>query len=282
VTSSTATAQHELDPDEEELETEDEETETGSVPAQRIVRSPFIRLPPCNLCVISWKGGVAKTTLAYELAYLFGGRLVDWDWDKGGATKAWGRRVEKFVKAPLLDAIETGRTPRPLRGALKPDLIPSHPDLGTNMPEAEKVAESLELWVGESGETHISDTHPGGNPAAYGAMSVSRLVIVPAVLKTKELDALEGMLEEIPDYPLLIVPMMVPPAPPAAEFARFKAMCRSVDAPVSPMISRYDWIGTRKIRRALTSYDEPEPARIKLVATQLRSVAKAVSELVGN
>jgi chromosome partitioning protein len=42
-------------------------------------------------------------------------------------------------------------------------------------------------------------------------MSAAPLVVTPAVLATKELDALEGMLEELADYPLLVVPNRVPP-----------------------------------------------------------------------
>ena len=36
------------------------------------------------------KGGVGKSTIAYELAAALGGVLVDLDWDSGGATRMGG------------------------------------------------------------------------------------------------------------------------------------------------------------------------------------------------
>lgn len=59
---------------------------------------------------------MGKTELAKELAFLLGGVLVDLDWDEGGATRAWGYRHETRTTAPLLDALEAGRVPRPLSG----------------------------------------------------------------------------------------------------------------------------------------------------------------------
>ena len=65
--------------------------------------------------VAAAKGGVGKTTLAYELAYLLQAPLVDLDWDRGGATRQWGYRHEDRMRAPLLDALERGGVPKPVR-----------------------------------------------------------------------------------------------------------------------------------------------------------------------
>src|SRR5919202_6273188 len=72
--------------------------------------------------VHSRKGGVGKTTIAYELAWLLGGVLVDLEWDDGGATRAWGYNHEDRVSAPMVEALERGRTPRPIVGHRKPAL----------------------------------------------------------------------------------------------------------------------------------------------------------------
>ena len=40
------------------------------------------------ITIAAWKGGVGKTELAKELAWLLDGVLVDLDWDAGGATRA--------------------------------------------------------------------------------------------------------------------------------------------------------------------------------------------------
>jgi chromosome partitioning protein len=262
-----------------EDENEDADTEAALVPGARRPE-PFLQIPPCVITVAAWKGGVGKTTLAYELAYLLGAVLVDLDWDKGGATKAWGYRVEQRIKAPILDALESGRTPRPLRGNRKADLIPSHPDLGVNQPVAEKLADSLEAWCAELGRPLVVDTHPGGSPSTYGAIAAAKLMVVAAELGTKELDALEGMLEELPDYPILLVPTKVPGSPPAAEVDRLDRLAKSVNAPVAPFVSLHSWIKTRKARVALSSYPEPEPKRIGKVSKELRAVATEVAARV--
>ena len=38
------------------------------------------------------KGGVGKTTIAYELAYMLDAPLIDLEWDDGSASVQWGLR----------------------------------------------------------------------------------------------------------------------------------------------------------------------------------------------
>ena len=73
------------------------------------------RMPPRIVTVAAAKGGVGKTTLAYELAAALGGVLVDLDWDAGGATRMWGFDPTRAARAPLLDALERGPEGRPPR-----------------------------------------------------------------------------------------------------------------------------------------------------------------------
>ena len=62
--------------------------------------------------VAAAKGGVGKTTIAYELAYLLDAPLVDLDWDRGGATgSAWGYRVRDRVGAPSSMRLRRGEHP---------------------------------------------------------------------------------------------------------------------------------------------------------------------------
>ncbi|MBG0819066.1 hypothetical protein [Planomonospora sp. ID82291] len=219
---------------------------------------------------------MGKSLLAYELAYLLDAVLVDLDWDRGGVTRQWGYRHEDRMRAPLLDAFERGRTPSPLQGYRKPPLIPSHPDLATNQPPADVVADCLEQWAKEWGRPIVVDTHPGGCPTTYGAASAARVVVSPAVLATRELEATEGMLEELADYPLLMVPNKVPRVPPAAELDRLSRMVTRAGVPVAPPVSFHYWLERRKIRVAVTSYD-PVPARVQPLHDELHAVAKAVT-----
>jgi chromosome partitioning protein len=231
---------------------------------------------PKIVTVASPKGGVGKTTIAYELAYLLDAPLVDLDWDQGNSTRQWGYRHEDRMKAPLLDGLERGKAPAPLRGERKPDLVPCHPDFATNQPEAEDMAGALSKWAVEWDRPYVVvDTHPGFTGSSLGAMQAASCIVTPGVFKTKELEALDGMLTDMPDYPILIVPNMVPPIPPAPELKRLREMVGRAKVQVGPPIHRYEWIGRRKIRVALTSYD-PEPNRIQVVADELRAVAGAV------
>ena len=83
------------------------------------------------------------------------------------------------------------------------------------------------------------------------------------------------MLEELPDYPLLVAPNKVPPVPPAAEIDRLRRLVEGAHVRVAPPVSEYRWLARRKIRVALSSY-EPEPMRIRPLAAELRAVADAV------
>lgn len=233
---------------------------------------------PPIIAVAGWKGGIGKSLIAYELAYLLGAVLVDLDWDGGGVTRQWGYRPEARLRAPLLDALDTGRTPRPLTGPRKPRLIPSHPDLAVNQPTAERLTEALESWARDLGSPLVVDTHPGGVPATYGAIAAASVVITPAVLATRELAALETMLAELPDYPLLIVPNKVPTSPPAREVERLAQLAKGV--PVAPPISEHRWLPTRRVRTAVTSYTEAESKRAARLAAELRAVAEEVSKRV--
>jgi len=49
--------------------------------------------------VAARKGGVGKTTLAYELAWLLDAPLVDLEFDDGSATRMWGYRHETRLRA---------------------------------------------------------------------------------------------------------------------------------------------------------------------------------------
>ncbi len=230
------------------------------------------------VAVAGWKGGIGKSLLAYELAYLLGAVLVDVDWDGGGVTRQWGYRPEARLRAPILDSLESGRTPRPLTGVRKPRLIPSHPDLSVNQPAPEHLTAALERWARELDSPLVIDTHPGGLPATYGAIAAADLVVTPAVLGTRELAALETMLAELPDYPVLVVPNKVPGSPPDAELRRLEKLTEGV--PVAPPISRHEWLVTRKVRVAITSYEDRESVRIARLAGELRAVGDEVRRRV--
>jgi chromosome partitioning protein len=227
--------------------------------------------------VAAAKGGVGKTTLAYELAAALDGVLVDFDWDFGGATRMWGYNPSAYRRAPLLDALEAGpdgRAPTPKTRPHQPALIPSHGDLAASSIDASLVADCLTAWA-ESWDNRvvIVDTHPGANALTDGAIEVADLMVVPVVLGSREMDALEGMLQDFKEYRLLLVPNMVPRVPPRRLFDRLKTIVD--DLPVAPPVSEHRWIRRRLRRSAITL--QPNPGeQLTQAADEYRAVAEAV------
>lgn len=233
--------------------------------------------------VAAAKGGVGKTTLAYELAAALTGVLVDLDWDAGGATRMWGFDPARHARAPLLDGLERGpegRPPRPKRRANQPALVPAHPDLSASRIDADLVAECIRAWADTFDDPYVVvDTHPGANPLTDGAIQAADLVVVPVVLGAREMDALEAIVRDYRDYRLLLVPTMVPPVPPRRFVERLAALADG-RIRVAPPVSEHRWIRRRLRRAALVT--QPNPGvRVRAAAAELRAVAESVEVACG-
>lgn len=233
------------------------------------------------LTVAASKGGVGKTTLAYETATALDAVLVDLDWDQGGATRMWGEDPGRRTSAPLLDGFERGpgSLPRVRSRPGQPALLASSPDLSASRVPADLVADCLVAWAkGWDPRPVVVDTHPGANELTEGALLAADLVVVPVRLGERELDALEGMLRELADYRLALVPMMVPPVPPARQVARLARLAEGAGVPVLSLVSEHRWIARRMRRRAIVA--EPHPgARVARAAEEFRTVAAQIGNL---
>uniref|UniRef100_UPI003F496314 ParA family protein n=1 Tax=Pseudonocardia sp. CA-138482 TaxID=3240023 RepID=UPI003F496314 len=226
--------------------------------------------------VMSGKGGVGKTLIAMELAWLLDAVLLDLDWDGGNASRALGYLQERYQRAPLLDAIETGKTPRPKAMTRRPDLVAGHTDLETNQPLAEDLAAMIVRWAKEWNRPVVCDTHPGGSAATLGACAAADVVIMPTVLGTRELNAAEQTLVELGQYPLMLVPNWVPFTPPAAEIGRLAKIEAKYGVRVSPAVIReHRWMRTRKLRTVVTAAPSLG-ARSALVAEDMLGLAGEV------
>lgn len=230
------------------------------------------------MAVAAYKGGVAKTTLALELAYLMDAPLIDFEWDDGSASRRWGYRHERQHGRPLLDSLTRRSTPRPVRGRRKADLVPGHPALSAAELTAAQVTEAIEKWSVEWGRDWVFvDTHPGGFPTTLGAMAAADVVLVPTPLRSGEIDALGGMLREACDYPLLIVPTMVPRAPSPSLNRALWNLAQTFDVPLGPVVSWNPDLGERQQRLAISALD-PTPARWATYVDELKAVAQAIEE----
>ena len=239
-------------------------------------------LPRLIVTVAAWKGGVGKTELAKELAFLLGGVLVDLDWDEGGATRAWGYRHETRTTAPLLDALEAGRVPRPLSGGgVRADLIPSHPDFAIHQPPADQMASTLEKWSQSLGRPLVVDTHPGGVSSTMGAVAAAHVIVVPVNLETRALKATESMAKELQGgYPLLFVIIRVEAAP-VAELRQLEKLSDTFDIPVGPVVSSHTFLKRRKLTMAVCAPGRSGeiPARAAGFVEEMHEVARSVLDL---
>lgn len=230
------------------------------------------------ITIAAAKGGVGKTTLAYELAACLDAVLVDLDWDAGGATRMWGVDPTASRRVPLLDALEAGpagRPPRVRRRANQPLLIPSHPDLSASRIDHDLVADCLVSWAGAvPGARMVVDTHPGANALTDGAIEAAGVVVVPTLLGVRELAALEQSLDELAGHRVVVVPSMVPPVPPRRMVERLAVLAEG-RCTVAPPISEHRWLRRRLRRAALVL--QPNPGeRVRAAAGEYRAVAATV------
>lgn len=247
----------------------------GLEPTPQLVRALRVAI----ITVAAWKGGVGKTELAKELAWLFDAIMVDLDWDAGGISLKWGYNWELRKNAPLLDAFEADRVPRPLSGGeWRADLVPSHPDLEKNQPSPDKTAVALEKWCSTWDRILLADTHPGGTDVGYGAMSASNLIVVPTPLTTNALNALDAMLKELHGYPLLIIPNQnLNKTPSDTMIERLDTIATRHKVPIGPAVAFNRHLGERTRRAAVVS-TEPAPVRYQEYVEQVTAVARVVLE----
>ncbi|MCW2539645.1 MAG: chromosome partitioning protein ParA [Frankiales bacterium] len=234
---------------------------------------------PKKVVVGSRKGGVGKSTMAYEVAYVLGAVLVDFEWDGDSVSRRWGYRHEERATDPLMAALDKGRTPRVLKGFRKPDLVPGSPLLLDATLTPDEFADAIAKWAEEWGRDLVVDTHPGASASAHGAMSVADVICVPTGLKTGDLNGTEQMVKEMLDYPLVIVPNMVRRVPPAAEIKRLTSIVEGTPVRVGPPIPFVGAVEVRKRRIAMTA-ENPVPRAILKVVDAYRDLGAFVQEYV--
>lgn len=237
-------------------------------------------MSPRIVTVHSRKGGVGKSTIAYELAWLLKGVLVDLDYEDGNATGTWGWEHEDRVTSPLIHALERGSTPKPLTGYNKPDLVPGHPDFVFYEGTAADVTDALMKWAREWGrEWVVVDTHNGASEATTGALRAANVIVAPVPLAVKDLRATRSLIRELADYPLVLVPSKVDSAPELL-VRRLAEMVEGTPVQVGPFVPFARPVARRTRRMAITSESPPAKA-LRPIAAAMEQVAQFVTEYVG-
>ncbi|TVT27905.1 ParA family protein [Amycolatopsis rhizosphaerae] len=209
--------------------------------------------------MLSPKGGQGKSTFAKELAWLLNAVLVDLDWDGGRVSRLLGHQTRRYVHAPLLDVLfdDQGRPPRLHRSRKRPDMVPGHKDFEPNQPEPDTMADLLVQWSQTWNRPVLADTHPGGSRSTLGAAQAADLVVMPVILGTGELDAVEDALDELAGFNLLLVPNRVPANPahlPGHESRRLLALAQTHGVRVADTFVRHHgWMTRRKIRTVIAA-----------------------------
>ena len=129
-------------------------------------------------------------------------------------------------------------------------------------------------WAKEWGRDVVVDTHPGGGPSTFGAMAAAHRVIVPSPFGEKEHEALQGMTEQLADYPLMVIPSKVPAVPAARDIERLRRITEAADVPVGPPVSNYVWVPRRQLRMAACA--PPVTKRAEPFVAEVTAVAEAV------
>lgn len=234
------------------------------------------------IAVAAGKGGVGKTTESIELAYCLDAVLIDGDWDDGCASRALGWRHEQRKRSPLLDAIDAGRTPRPITGPSKPDIVPAGPELENNQPGVEELADLLIQWASDLQRPIVVDTHPGKNNVRDGAMRAAHVVPVATDLAEKPLEALNGFCAEFAGYPLFVVPTRYQASgryrTPVGQIEWLERIVHSHGIEVSSPIPMDDWVPNRKARTAITAMRKIPAVRHDVV----RGFSRAAQEVASH
>ena len=230
------------------------------------------------ITVAGHKGGVGKTTIAYELAAALDGVMVDLDFHGGGATNLWGFDSRSARRAPLLDALveaachgpSSGRTGHrwcpPIRTSALPSWTP------TRSPTRSSVGDR------RAPRPIIVDTHPGAHFTTDGALQAADLVVVPVPPSRRAIAAVREMLYEHSGFRIVLVPNMVSRSPREWWLQALEGFAEDPLVHLAPAITLHPWLNDRLLTTPVVAQTRPG-RRTEHAASQFRAVASHIAQL---
>lgn len=234
------------------------------------------------------KGGVGKTTNAYEVAAARNAILVDFDHQGGGVSRRWGYDIATCRHQQLIKSLERGPDgppPKVLHRQYQPSIVPGHIDLTTLNLTPEYIQECLESWAAQwDTELVIVDTPGGHNPLQVGAMLAADAIVVPVELHQLELSAIDLMLSEYQDYPIILLPNKVATRPSRRLTEDFKKIVdkHGRDHFVAPIVSEFRPLRDQRKTRAVVLDPRPGTGWRARAAQEFRSVADYIGDVLAH
>src|SRR5215212_7167798 len=126
----------------------------------------------------------------------------------------------------------------------------------------------------------VIDTHPGYHPITLGAFMAADLVIVPTTLDVNDLRGLAGMVRELVDYRMLIIPNRVPRIVPrmGRKFLGEVMAEAGPEVRVGPFVNENRHLGQRTLLMAISAGEAS--ARYAACIRQMAAIAATVRELI--
>ena len=197
------------------------------------------------------------------MAYSLDAVLVDLEHDIAGVTSIWGtgRWIEPGSRSWM--PLRRGRS-ETSRGYRKPRLVPGHPHLDKEAPSREQMSEALLKWAAEwDTEWVVVDTHPGAGEHTHGALAVADVVLAPTTLDLLDLRGLEQLVDEMVDYPIVVLPTKGPRSPSRRRAEKLEQITAGTPVQIAPPIPLVADLPKRTKRIAITSEDPPaKPFRL--------------------
>lgn len=201
-------------------------------------------MPGPIIAVVSRKGGVGKTTLAYELAALMSAVLVDLEHEPGGATYRWDPDLVERPDERLGRAIRRpGKAPRPRSRGRRPLLVPSDPMLAFPLADTETLATLLDEWrVQWEDRTVIIDTHPGACWTTDAAIAASDCCVVPLTLGDGSWAATRALVAELGGRHIAVVPSRLRGRPPDHYVERLEELAAQPGVTITAPVMEHSFL----------------------------------------